>query len=122
MKVSTRSVQMARRVERSGVPELATAVEGGSISVSAAAKLARLPRPEQIEALHQGVAATKRRVRHLRVSASDVNPGKDAAASTRHLHMLASAWSACSPAERQTFMNRHGLLYTAGQIDAEQEF
>ncbi|MGN6103421.1 MAG: hypothetical protein ACTHOR_19970, partial [Devosia sp.] len=111
----------AKKVQVQGVPELAAAVEVGRISVSAAADLAKLPRPEQDEVASQGPAALRQRVRRLRVSRADISLGQNAAASTRHVDMLEAAWSACSPTERQTFMNRHGLLFAPGQVDAAQE-
>jgi hypothetical protein len=49
--VSPRSVERASVVLRSGIPDLVSAVGSGTIAVSAAAKIAKLPEAEQIEAI-----------------------------------------------------------------------
>ena len=49
LNVSERTVKSARAVQREGAPELVAAVERGEISVSTAAEVATLPKPEQIE-------------------------------------------------------------------------
>lgn len=51
MDVPERSVERAKIVERDGSPELIAAVEGGTISLSAAADLSSLPKEQQIEAI-----------------------------------------------------------------------
>lgn len=47
LNVSERTVKDARRVQESGVPELASRVEAGDVAVSTAAEIARAPEPEQ---------------------------------------------------------------------------
>ena len=54
LNVGERSVARAKAVLDEGIPELATAIERGEISVSAAAELARLPEPEQREIVARG--------------------------------------------------------------------
>lgn len=60
LNVSERSVTAARKVQTSGVPELQRAVETGNVSVSAAAKLADLPKPEQAKVFTPEAAASKK--------------------------------------------------------------
>jgi ParB-like chromosome segregation protein Spo0J len=55
--VSTRSVASAAKVLSEGVPELAVAVTQGEASVSAASKVATLPKDEQRKVLAAGPAA-----------------------------------------------------------------
>lgn len=52
--VSPRSVDTAKRVLREGASELIAAVEAGTVSVSAAADVATLPKPEQVEVVARG--------------------------------------------------------------------
>lgn len=54
LKVSERSVNTAKKVERQGSPELIEAVEQGKVSVSAAADVAELSDPEQVEIVAKG--------------------------------------------------------------------
>ena len=54
LNVSPRSVKTAKTVQRSGASELIDAVERGDVSVSAAADLATLPKPEQAEIVAKG--------------------------------------------------------------------
>lgn len=54
LNVSPRLVTSARKVEAQGTPELRAAVEGGAISVSAAAELAELPPEEQLSTIAEG--------------------------------------------------------------------
>lgn len=54
LNVSRSAVQRAREVQASAVPELAAAVEAGSVSVSAAADVATLPRPDQSAIVARG--------------------------------------------------------------------
>ncbi len=65
LNVGERSVARAKAVLDEGIPELATAIERGEISVSAAAELARLPEPEQREIVARGekeILAVARRI------------------------------------------------------------
>jgi N6-adenosine-specific RNA methylase IME4 len=52
--VSPRSVEYASKVVAQGIPELVQSVESGSLSVSAAADIATLPKPEQQEIVARG--------------------------------------------------------------------
>jgi N6-adenosine-specific RNA methylase IME4 len=54
LNVSERTVKTAKVVERDGAPELIQAVESGVVSVSAAADVATLPKPEQVEIVARG--------------------------------------------------------------------
>jgi hypothetical protein len=49
--VSERTVNTAKKVQQDGVPELSAAVDAGKVSVSAAAAVADLPKPQQREAV-----------------------------------------------------------------------
>lgn len=51
LNVGRRSVQSARTVQEHGTPELVAAVDSGEVAVSRAAEIARLPEPEQAQAL-----------------------------------------------------------------------
>ena len=54
LNVSERTVKTAKQVQEHGAPELVTAVESGQVSVSAAADIATLPKPEQVEVVARG--------------------------------------------------------------------
>jgi hypothetical protein len=54
LNISERSVRSAREVQERGAPELVHAVERGAVSVSAAADVATLPKPEQQEIVARG--------------------------------------------------------------------
>lgn len=54
LNVSRGSVKLANTVTKDGTPELVSAVESGSISVSAASKVAKLPKDEQNAAVEAG--------------------------------------------------------------------
>jgi phage N-6-adenine-methyltransferase len=54
LNVSERSVRSAREVRDHGAPELQDAVERGTVKVSTAAEVARLPGPEQTEIVARG--------------------------------------------------------------------
>lgn len=63
LKVSRRTVQEARKVDESGSAQLVKAVERGDVSVSDAAAIIDLPKPEQdgaIQKVQQGEAGTLR--------------------------------------------------------------
>jgi hypothetical protein len=53
LNVSKSSIKRAKTVQREADPEIVKAVEGGDVSVSAAAKFARLPKEEQAEQIEQ---------------------------------------------------------------------
>lgn len=57
LNVGERSIQRAKKVLNEGVPELIQAVEQGEIAVSAASKIAELPKPEQEEILRKPFVA-----------------------------------------------------------------
>jgi hypothetical protein len=52
-RVGTRTIERAKRVERSGSDELKTAVKEGEISVDKAAKIANLPKAKQAAAMKE---------------------------------------------------------------------
>lgn len=54
LNVSRRTVQTAKVVQDEGAPELIAAVESGTVSVSAAADIATLPKTEQAEVVARG--------------------------------------------------------------------
>lgn len=54
LNVSERTLRTAKVVEEQGAPELVAAVESGTVSVSAAADVASLPKPEQAEIVARG--------------------------------------------------------------------
>lgn len=66
LNVSERSIQTARKVEQDGAPELVAAVDAGAVSVSAAAQIVTLPKPQQTEIVAQGPAAVKEAAAELR--------------------------------------------------------
>jgi N6-adenosine-specific RNA methylase IME4 len=54
LNVSERSLRTAKSVQEQGSPELIAAVESGEVSISAAADIATLPKPEQTEIVARG--------------------------------------------------------------------
>lgn len=64
--VSRRSVQTARTVEDRGVPDLVAAVDAGTVSVSAAAEVAKLPIEEQRAIVEAGPAAVREAAKDVR--------------------------------------------------------
>jgi len=54
LNVSERSVRSAKAIQAEGAPELVEAVERGVVSVSAAADVATLPKPQQAEIVARG--------------------------------------------------------------------
>jgi len=66
MQVSTRSVESAAAVQRTGAPELVAAVDAGRVSVSAAADVATLPEDEQREVVAKGPKEVQTKAREIR--------------------------------------------------------
>jgi len=62
LNVSRRAVQHANKVQSAGVAELVAAVDSGDLSVSAAAEIASLPKPEQAEVIARGEADGKQAI------------------------------------------------------------
>jgi ParB-like chromosome segregation protein Spo0J len=60
LNVSVPTVQRARKVEESAIPEIVRAVERGEITVSAAAEVAKLPKAEQTKVIAQGPKAVQK--------------------------------------------------------------
>jgi hypothetical protein len=56
LNVSKSSIKRAKTVQREADPEIVKAVEGGDVSVSAAAEFARLPKEEQAEQIEQAAS------------------------------------------------------------------
>lgn len=70
LNVSERTVKTAKQVQEHGAPELVTAVESGQVSVSAAADIATLPKPEQAEVVARGekeILAKAKEIRAVKV-------------------------------------------------------
>lgn len=59
LNVPARTVTAAKAVVRDGAPELVAAVDAGTVSVSAAAEVSKLPEAKQAEIVAQGPAALK---------------------------------------------------------------
>ncbi|TXH09376.1 MAG: hypothetical protein E6R03_16910 [Hyphomicrobiaceae bacterium] len=59
MNVSRDSVIQTRKIQDEGTPELAAAVAAGTVSVNAAAEVARLPKDQQKEIVEKGAKAVK---------------------------------------------------------------
>lgn len=66
LNVSERSVKTARSVIEHGTPELQHEVEAGRVSVSAAADVATLPEPEQIEVVAKGEKEILQKAKEIR--------------------------------------------------------
>lgn len=66
--VSGKSVDMATKVRRDGVPELAEAVTRGQVAISAAAEVAELPQDRQREIVSAGPEAVKQAASEARAS------------------------------------------------------
>lgn len=66
LNISERSVRSAKTVVAEGSPELQRAVETGELKVSAAAGIARLPKPEQAELVARGADEIRKMARQLR--------------------------------------------------------
>jgi hypothetical protein len=66
LNVSRRSVQHAREIRESGVPELVQAVQAGALPVSVAAGVAALPEPAQRQILEPSDEEIRARYRRIR--------------------------------------------------------
>lgn len=71
LNVSERTVKAAKSVQRSGAPELVSAVEGGQVSVSAAADVARLPQEEQAQIVAKGEREILEAAKRIRAERAD---------------------------------------------------
>jgi N6-adenosine-specific RNA methylase IME4 len=71
LKVSERTVRTARRVVDEGAPELVSAVEGGRVSVSAAADVAELPKEEQRQIVAKGEREILEAAKQIRAKKSE---------------------------------------------------
>ena len=79
--VSTRLIESAAKVVRSGAPELVDAVKNGEIPVSPAADVVDLPLDEQRQLVAQGAAGVKRAAKESRVQRRATTRAKRAARS-----------------------------------------
>lgn len=71
LNVSERTVKTARAVQRDGAPELVAAVERGEVSVSAAADVATLPKPQQAEIVARGEKEILQAAKTIRAERSE---------------------------------------------------
>jgi hypothetical protein len=71
--VSPRSVETASKVLKDGAPELVKAIEAGDVTVSAAAAVSELPKPEQAAAVKEGPKAVREKAAEIRKGKSKVN-------------------------------------------------
>ena len=119
MNVDRKTAGAARSVINHGTPELQAAVERGEVSVSAAAEVARLPEPEQINAVSGGkpaVAKAAKAARQKRNPDARTRQENWTAPSTskesqhdRDLTFLHSAWDGACQSARAAFIS--GLGY-----------
>jgi len=63
LKVGTRSVQVAAKLQREASPELQAAVESGEVNLNQAEQLAKLPAARQLEVLAEGPEAVKEKAK-----------------------------------------------------------
>jgi hypothetical protein len=66
LNVSVKGIQRASDVVESGTPGLVAAVEAGSVSVSAAAEVAKLPQAEQVDIVSKGPEAVREAAKAVR--------------------------------------------------------
>lgn len=71
LNVSERSVRAAAKVQQSGVPELAAALDAGGVSVSAAAAVAALPIEQQQQVVAAGPQAVREVAKAVRKTVAD---------------------------------------------------
>lgn len=72
LNVSERTVNTAKKVQRDGIPELDHAVSSGSVSVSAAADVATLPKEQQTEIVARGAKEILNAAKEIRAERSNV--------------------------------------------------
>jgi hypothetical protein len=87
--VSPRSVESAVVVLSNGTPDLARMVEAGEVSVSAAAAVASLPKPEQRAIVAEGPEAVRARAREIREA---LPPMPTAPSEEEHCARRAEGW------------------------------
>lgn len=71
--VSPRTIQHASKVLENGTPELNRMVESDAVSVSAAAAVATLPRPEQAKVVEKGPEAVREKAKEMREAVKPVS-------------------------------------------------
>jgi N6-adenosine-specific RNA methylase IME4 len=76
LNVSRRTVQNAKRVADDAAPELMQAVERGSVSVSAAADVATLPKPQQVEIVARGEKEILEAAKAIRAEKAEKSRGE----------------------------------------------
>ena len=100
MNVSVRTVRRAKDVMDKGEPELQEMVESGEIPVSAAARVAALPKPAQRRAISGGVAGVKEAARSQPVEETLVTGYSARCFRARHESAsgpLLHGWRRCDP-------------------------
>lgn len=112
LKVSERQVKVARRIRKTGAKSLIKAVEKGDVSVTAAAKVAELPKAQQRKLVEKGpeaiaAAATPEGVTGgvpylIGAGAQNFKVGTSEA--------LGQNWTAAPQADRDQFLDKHGLV------------
>ena len=100
--ISRPSVERARFIRKHGVPELVEAVESDKITVTRAAKIAKLPPEEQAVAMKEPTPKPITKPKKQAVK----NPYKNNPAPTKlePLSKLKVAWTAASPQSRKEFL------------------
>lgn len=68
LNVSERTLRTAKTVQEQGAPELVAAVETGQVSVSAAADIATLSKPEQVEVVARGEKEILEKAKEIRAA------------------------------------------------------
>jgi len=89
LNVSTRSVEHAIKVQKDGSPALQTAVTAGEVSVSAAAQVSTLPKPEQENLLREGPKAITEKAKQLKAGKKTAAAGKKKPAASKNTSPVA---------------------------------
>lgn len=76
LNVSRSAVQRAHVVQDRATPALVAAVDLGAVSVSAAAEVAKLPEPVQVEIVEGGPVAIREAAKNIRAEIIDVSTGR----------------------------------------------